>query len=98
LALHLAGAGDTERAVNQWLKAGRYAAAHLAHLEAIAHFERGLAALRSLPEGPVRDGLEIDLQLARGLSFFTAQGFMATGAAEAYTRAEKPAAQQGDPQ
>jgi len=98
LALHLTGAGDTERAVNQWLKAGRYAAAHLAHLEAIAHFERGLAALRAMPEGPVRVGLEIDLQLARGLSFFTAQGFMATEAAQAYTRAEKLAAQQGDPQ
>jgi class 3 adenylate cyclase len=98
LAHHLTLAGNTERAVDQWLKAGRYAAAHLAHLEAIAHFERGLAALAALPEGPVRDGLEIELQLARGLSLFTAQGFMAAGAAKAYTRAGELAEQQGDPQ
>jgi class 3 adenylate cyclase/predicted ATPase len=98
LAHHLTGAGDTERAVDQWLKAGQYAAARLAHLEAIAHFERGLAALAALPEGPVRDGREIELQLARGLSLFTAQGFMAAEAAQAYTRACELAEQRGDPQ
>jgi predicted ATPase len=81
LAHHLTGAGDTERAVDQWLKAGRHAAARLAHLEAIGHFERGLAALAALAEGPARDGREIELQLARGLSLFTAQGFMAAEAA-----------------
>jgi class 3 adenylate cyclase len=97
LAHHLAGAGDTDRAVDQWLKAGRYAAAHLAHFEAIAHFERGLAALAALPEGPLRDGMEIELQLARGLSLFTAQGFMAAKAPQAYTRAEELAEQRRDP-
>ena len=40
LAHHLTAAGDTERAVDQWLKAGQYAAQRLAHLEAIRHFER----------------------------------------------------------
>ena len=76
LAHHLTAAGDTERAVDQWLKAGQHAAARSAHLEAIRHFERGLAALAALPEGPARDGREIELQLARGLSLFTAEGFM----------------------
>jgi class 3 adenylate cyclase len=98
LAHHLTRAGNAKRAVDQWLKAGRYAAAHLAHLEAIAHFERGLTVLAALPEGQIRDGLEIELQLARGLSLFTAQGFMAAGAAEAYTRAGELAEQRGDPQ
>ena len=41
LAHHLTAAGDTERAVDQWLKAGRHTAARLAYLEAIAHFEQG---------------------------------------------------------
>ena len=67
LAHHLTAAGETERAVDQWLKAGQYAAARLAHLEAIRHFDRGLATLATLPEGPARDGREIELQLARGL-------------------------------
>ena len=67
LAHHLTAAGDTERAVDQWLKAGRHAAERSAHLEAIGHFERGLAVLACIaPKGAVRDGREIELQLARG--------------------------------
>jgi tetratricopeptide (TPR) repeat protein len=87
LAHHLIAAGDTERAVDQWLKAGQYAAARSAHLEAIGHFDRGLAALTALTESPARDGREIELQLARGLSLFTTNGFISAEAAQAYARA-----------
>jgi hypothetical protein len=98
LAHHLTAAGDTERAVDQWLKAGRYAAARSAHLEALRHFERGLATLAALREGPARDGREIELQLTRGLSLFTAEGYSSAGAAEAYGRARQLAEQRSDPQ
>jgi class 3 adenylate cyclase/predicted ATPase len=97
LAHHLTAAGNTQRAVDQWLKAGQHAAARLTHLEAIRHFERGLAALAELTEAPARDGSEIELQLARGLSLFTAKGFQAAEAAHAYTRARTLAEQRGDP-
>jgi class 3 adenylate cyclase/tetratricopeptide (TPR) repeat protein len=97
LAHHLAGAGDTARAVDQWLKAGQYAAARLAHVEAIGHFERGLAALAALPQGQVRDRTEVELQLARGLSLFTTEGFSSAEAARAYARAREVAEQLGDP-
>jgi DNA polymerase III delta prime subunit len=97
LAHHLSGAGDTERAIDEWLKAGQHAAARSAHVEAIGHFERGLAALAALPEGPARDGQEIELQLARGLSLFAAKGFQAAEADRAYTRARELAEQRGDP-
>ena len=96
LAHHLTAAGDTERAVDQWLKAGQHAAARSAHLEAIRHFDRGLAALAALPEGPARDAREIELQLARGLSLFTAEGFASAEAAEAYTRARELAERRDD--
>ncbi len=96
LAHHLTAAGDTEHAVIQWLKAGQHAAAGSAHLEAIGHFERGLSALAALPEGPARDGLEIELQLTRGLSLFTAKGYISTEAADAYARASELAEQWGD--
>jgi class 3 adenylate cyclase len=96
LAHHLAAAGDAERAISQWLKAGQYATARLAHLEAIRHFDRGLAALATLAEGPARDEQELELQLARGLSLFTAEGFSAAGAQHAYTRARELAEQRGD--
>jgi predicted ATPase len=97
LAHHLTGAGDTARAIDEWLKAGQHAAARSAHAEAIGHFERGLAALAALAEGPTRDGQEIELQLARGLSLFTTEGFQAAEAARAYTRAREVAEQRGNP-
>src|SRR6516164_7045725 len=96
LAHHLTAAGNTERAVDQWLKAGRHGAARLAYLEAIAHFERGLGLLQSLEESPVRDGREIELQLALGLCLFTAKGALA--AKPAHTRALELAESSGEPQ
>ena len=96
LAHHLTTAGNAERAVEQWLKAGQYAAARLAYLEAIAHFERGLGLLHSLPESPVRNGREIELQLALGLCLFTAKG--AVAAKLPYMRAHELAERSGAPQ
>ena len=97
LAHHLTAAGDTERAVDQWLKAGRYAAAQrLAHREAVRHFDRGLAILPALGEGRERDCREIELQLARGLSLFTTEGFVSDVAGEAYARAHDLSERSGD--
>src|SRR5258708_35823596 len=77
LAHHLTAAGKIERAVDQWLKAGQHAAEQSAYLEAIAHLERGLGLLHSLPESPDRDGCEIDLQLALAGCLLTAKGAVA---------------------
>jgi len=96
LAHHLTAAGDTERAVDQWLQAGQHTATRLAYLEAIAHFERGLGLLHSLPESPVRNGREIELQLALGLCVLTAKGGVT--AKLPYTRAHELAERSGEPQ
>jgi tetratricopeptide (TPR) repeat protein len=96
LAHHLTAAGDGEHAVDQWLKAGRYAAQRLAHFEAIGNFERGLAVLSELPGGSVRDQREIELQLARGLSVLTTEGFASPKALEIYGRARELAERRGD--
>jgi predicted ATPase len=96
LAHHLTAAGNSSRAVDQWLKAGRHdATVRFAYPEAMAHLKRGLAALPSLPEGPARDRREIELQLALGLCSFTAEG--AVAALPAYTRAHELADEQGSP-
>jgi predicted ATPase len=96
LAHHLTAAGDTERAVDQWLKAGQHAARRSAHREAIGHFEHGLATLAALPEATARDRQEVELQLARGLSLFTAEGYGSAGAAAAYDRAREVAEHRRD--
>ena len=96
LAYHLTAAGATERAVDQWLNAGQHAAARSAPHEAIGHLERGIAMLAALPEGFARDEREIELHLARGLSLFTAEGFMSTEASRSYTRARDLAERRSD--
>jgi class 3 adenylate cyclase/tetratricopeptide (TPR) repeat protein len=96
LAHHLTAAGDDERAVGQWLKAGQYAASHLAYREAVAHLERGLSTLRSLSDSVARDKQEIDLQLSLGLCLFTSTG--AVVALPAYARAHELADKQGNSQ
>ena len=96
LAHHLTAAGNSVRAVDQWLKAGQFAAARLTHREATGHFDRGLALLGSLPDGAARDGRETELQLDRGLSLFTTEGFISNAAAEAYIRARELAERRGD--
>src|SRR6516164_8487160 len=96
LAHHLTAAGEIERAVDQWLKAGRHAGSRSAYLEAIAHLERGLDLLQSLPESPDRDGCEIDLQLALAGCRLTAKG--AAAAKPPYMRAFDLAESSGSPQ
>jgi class 3 adenylate cyclase/tetratricopeptide (TPR) repeat protein len=96
LAHHLTSAGDAARAAAQWLKAGQYAAAHSAHVEAIAHLERGLALLPSLPETAERDSLEIELQLALGMSSIRAKSMIAPAVREAYGRASELAEKHRD--
>jgi predicted ATPase len=87
LAHHLTGAGDPERAVGQWLKAGLHAAGRSAHREAIAHLERGISLLPGVPDTPDRDSVEIDLQLALGMSSIRAKGMISPSVREAYGRA-----------
>jgi predicted ATPase len=96
LAHHLTAAGATQRAVDQWLKAGQFAAARLAHLEAIRHFERGLASINLVSEGAARDRLETELQLARGLSLITKEGFVSQAANQSYRRARELGEKWGD--
>jgi class 3 adenylate cyclase len=96
LARHLTEAGQTERAVEQWLKAGRRAAGRSAHVEAIAHLKQGLELLVSLPDWPRRKEIESDLQLALGVSLMASKGLSSLEAAGAYERARALCEESGD--
>jgi hypothetical protein len=95
LAHHLTGAGQVERAADQWLKAGQFAASQSAYAEAVSHFDRGLSLLRSLPDTQ-RDRWEIKLQLAKGVSLINAKGFSSAEAAKAHSRAQELSEKTGD--
>jgi class 3 adenylate cyclase/predicted ATPase len=86
LAHHLAAAGDTARAVDQWLKAGRLAASRSANLEAIAHLQRGIQAVGTFPDG-TRDRTELDLLYALGPCVIATQGPISEAAREIFSRA-----------
>jgi class 3 adenylate cyclase/predicted ATPase len=87
LAHHLTAAGDTERAIDQWLKAGQHATARSTYHEAIAHLERGIGLLGSLPEASIRNALEVELQLALGRCLLPIRGPSSREVGQAYARA-----------
>ena len=97
LAHHLTAAGDTERAVDQWLKAGQHAAAAPGASRSDPPFrsrprDTGGTARRS-GSGWTGDRTAIG---SRPVAVH-GQGFGAVEAAEAYARARELAEQRGDP-
>jgi class 3 adenylate cyclase/predicted ATPase len=96
LAHHHSGAGETEAAVAQWLKAGQRSAARSAHAEAIVYIGQGLTLLGTLPETPERDDRELELVFARAGSIMATKGFAAPELLDAYSRARDLAERRHD--
>jgi class 3 adenylate cyclase/predicted ATPase len=87
LARHFTEAGQLEKAVGYWLKAGQKAVARSAMAEALAQLQRGLQLLDSLPEGPSRQQQELDLRVTLGAAQMATRGYAAPEANETYARA-----------
>jgi class 3 adenylate cyclase/tetratricopeptide (TPR) repeat protein len=96
LAHHYTEAALPTEAVPFWLRAGERAAERSANLEAIGHLNKGLAALRSLPETVERARHELALQVALGGPLIANKGYAAPEAAIAATRARQLCEQLGD--
>ena len=86
LAHHLTAAGDNERAIDQWLKAGQLAASRSANLEAIAHLQRGIQAIRAFADG-TNDLTELKLLYTLGPCVIATQGPISDMARETFARA-----------
>jgi predicted ATPase len=87
LAHHYTEAGMATEAVRFWQQAGQRASARSAHLEAIAHFTKGLDLLRTLPEMSERAERELTLTIALGGSLMATKGFGAPEVGQVYGRA-----------
>jgi predicted ATPase len=75
LAYHYTEARLPEKAIPLWQKAGSLALGRIAHAEAIAHLNKGLELIGSLPPSPVRDGKEVDLLALLGTAWQAFKGW-----------------------
>jgi tetratricopeptide (TPR) repeat protein len=96
LAHHYTAAGMVEPALPYWQRAGEQATARAANREAIAHLERGLSLIHSLPDGPERDQREVGLRVVLGPCLIALKGHAAPDVAASYTRAYQLCGHLGD--
>ena len=73
VAHHYTEAGLNAYALGYWQQAGDKAARRSAHVEAIAHFNKGLGLLKALPDTPERALQELTLQRMLGVSLLSYQ-------------------------
>jgi len=75
VAHHLAEAGDAERAIEWWRRAGDRSLQRSANQEAVRHFESGMALIAKLPQGRERDQVELALQSELGSALWVINGW-----------------------
>ena len=96
MAHHLTEARRGRRSVEFWAQAGRQAVSRAASREAVAHFQRALAQLLSLPDTVERKRREAALQSALGGALVHVTGLASEALAQAYARARDLCQQTGD--
>ena len=74
LAHHYTQAGESEPAIEAWIRAGTRAAARSANIESISHFRRGIDLIGSLAESPKRLRLELALRAGLGVPLSAVNG------------------------
>jgi TOMM system kinase/cyclase fusion protein len=96
LAHHYTEAGLGAQAIPYWQQAGQRAGQRSAHAEAIAHLNKGLELLQSLPDTPERARQELGLQVALGPALMVAKGWGAPEVEHVYARARALSQQVGE--
>ena len=96
LAQHYTEAGFIAQALPYWQHAGARAIQRSAHLEAIAHVQRGLALLTTLPDTPQRCQYEFAFLTTLGPALMATKGYAAPEVVQAYTRARALCQQIGE--
>ncbi len=86
-ARHFAEAGDSDRAITLWQRAGERAISRCENKEALGHLRAALNQLSLLDDTAERDQREFQLQVARGAALMVAQGQSSPEVEQAYSRA-----------
>jgi class 3 adenylate cyclase/predicted ATPase len=87
LAYHFAEGRLREKAIEYWLKAGQQSVSRADMTEALAHLNKGLTLLCSLPENAWRRHQELTIQVAIGSALMTTRGPASPELGAAYGRA-----------
>ncbi|MBV8892769.1 MAG: AAA family ATPase, partial [Acidobacteria bacterium] len=96
LAHHCTEAGLIAQALPYWQQAGQRAAQRSANTEAISHFTKGLALLKTLPDTPERAQQEFGLQVALGAPLIATKGHTVPEVGKIYNRALELCRQVGE--
>ena len=88
VARHCTDAGLIEKAAGLWGKAGQRSLERSALVEAVAHFERALGQIATLPATRAIRREEIKLQLALASTLFHVKGYTAPETIAAFDRAD----------
>jgi predicted ATPase/class 3 adenylate cyclase len=96
LAHHCTEAGLIEQALLCWQQAGQRAAQRSANAEAVGHFTKGLALLKTLPDTPERAQQELGLQVALGGPLIATKGHTVPEVGRVYGRARELCHQVGE--
>jgi predicted ATPase len=87
IAHHYTEAGMIEEAIEYWYEAGIRAKSRWENLETIAHLNRGLQLISSLPESSNRDEKELAFRIALGPSLIVTKGYGSTEVSDVFTNA-----------
>jgi len=97
VAHHYAAAALEPSAIPYWLAAGRRNNARSAYAEAIIHLNRGLGALRSLPESADRLQREVEFCTLLGPAMIALKGYGSPDVVRLYDQAQELCNRLGDP-
>ena len=95
LAHHYGEAGLTELAIDYWERAGTRALQHSANIEAMAHYDAGMAMLDGLPEN-LRHEKELPIRIGLGSALTSVKGYGNPETGAAYRRARELCLEIGD--
>ena len=87
LAYHCVEAGLNEQAVGYWQQAGEKAVQRAANAEAVAHLNKGLKVLKTLPDTLQRAQRELTLHMILGQSLINMKGTAAPEVEQTFHRA-----------
>jgi predicted ATPase len=96
LAVHFEQGRDYPRAIRSLQQAGENALRRSANQEAIAHLNKGIALLHTLPDSSERTWRELTLRVTLGAPLLISKGYTAPEVRRTYTRAYRLCQQVGE--